>query len=113
MILVVGRFTETHRNLIWNENNLCWINPTKDMSLFDVNEFCNRIDSDLYDLDDFLIWTNDKELIDRIAACHSNELWLVEDNSLKKYRIKDIRELYTLPISEIVARNWLDLGTVK
>jgi hypothetical protein len=103
--LIIGEINEAHKKAIWEKTNLVWIDPTKDMSPHQVNEFRNRSTemflSDERDNEDdeiLFIWTNNQELINSIQP---EIIWRVDDGKLFENRKK-----VDLTPFEAAGRNW-------
>lgn len=107
--LIVGEICESHRHLIWERTNLVWIDPTKDMSPFQVNEFKNRISEFFLDSftksadvndETFFIWTNNQEIVNSIP--NPSDYWRVDNGKLFVVDINTLDdEAY-----QVAARNW-------
>jgi len=105
MILLTGAITDRNKEAVFANTVLVWVEPTANMDLPMVNQFCN----DLYGIEgeELVIWTNSPDLINRINFTH---IWRVEDGKLeKKFRegIPTSQEMASCPLSELVARNWI------
>lgn len=98
---IVGDFTDQNKQAVYNSlNNLVWINPTKDMSLFEVNAFKNNLFDLMCNLEDdteFYIWTNQPDLIDSV-----NVPFIEVENG----QCHDIEFAVAMTRSECLYRNW-------
>lgn len=100
--LIVGEICDTHKKLIWEQTNFVWIDPTRNMSPHQVNEFKNNLlifTPDKDDLVTLFVWTNDKEIIDSLSP---HKYWRVENGKL----FKDVLEEKMVGRYELAARNW-------
>jgi len=105
MILLTGALTDRNKEAIFADTVLVWVEPTANMDLPMVNEFCNE----LYGVEGegLVIWTNSPDLINRI---NFTQIWRIEDGKLEKKPREGIlhpQETVGWPLSELIARNWI------
>ena len=107
MILVVGEINDTNRRLVQDYSPLCWIDPTKNMSLFQVNWFMNEIeDLEIVGDSKLLIWTNQPHLID-ILSDRVKQVFVVDGKIEKISKDQLVGKTDCLSLSSLLYRNWI------